>query len=193
LKIQRLALSFAKEQDFAQDFLAFASKRHGASVTQDWKVLVQHVSDLTRWNSLYNVARHAGQEPLTWGTCDAWSFSWDEPIAGTWVHVKNLDRRRQLAEKTELLYFDPSIATKAVQYDLLIFLNDALTSFPVYNLGLGYIMYLISHELHHTISDWTFRDLVRDGVPPEKDGVVISTLAAFLSPLSPELIAERYF
>jgi len=193
LEIQRLALSFAKEKDFAQDFLAFASKRHGASVTQGWKVLVQHVSDMTRWNSLYNVARYAGQDPFTWGTCDCWSFAWDEPIAGTWVHVKNTDRRRQLAERTELLYFDPSIATKALQHDLLIFVNDSLTSLSVHDLGLGYIFYLIAHECLHWVSDWTSKELVRDGVPPKKDRIVVSTLDTFLRSLSPELIAQRYF
>jgi len=185
--------SVTKERDFAQDFLAFASQRHGANAIKDWTVTVQHIPDTARWVALYRVARHSGQDPYNWETCDAWSFAWDVVVVGAWVHVRNPTMRRQLADRMELASFDPSVAAKAVQYDLVIFVNDPLTSLPIHDLGLGYIKYLIAHEVLHWISDWTSKQLVRDGVRPEKDRVVVSTLDAFLHSRTPELIAERYF
>jgi hypothetical protein len=114
LRTQLLTLKPDKEQAFAEDILAFASRKFNASMTKGWTTMVQHVANTARWKDLYKVTRYTGQDPFTWPNCHAWSTAWDEPAAGGWVHATSLARRRQLATRIELTDFDPMITVEKV-------------------------------------------------------------------------------
>lgn len=179
--IQLVTLKPVKEQTFAQDVLAFATVRFKATVTKGWKVMVQHVSDPVRWVDLYDVARYTGQDPAGWPSCDAWSMAWDEPVEGGWVHATSPERRKQLARRMEMEGFDLVMTAKAVNYDLLIFLNDSYATYLAKVLQLeGYFLYLITHECLHFLEDWSGRHLVVDDVPPWQDQQVVTTLSSYV-------------
>lgn len=179
--MQVLTLRPAKEQTFAEEILSFATEKYKATMMQGWRCLVEHVSDPTRWMDLYDVARYTGQDALGWHECDAWSTAWDEPVGRGWVHVVNPTRRKQLAERMELEAYDPALAAKAIKYDLLILLNDPYAiHLGKYYANERYILYLISHEIHHYIQDWTGRQVVCDHVAPSNDTAVVETLEGFI-------------
>jgi hypothetical protein len=56
-------------------------------------------------------------------------MAWDEPVGTGWVHTTDVRRRRMLARRMELENFDRAIAAKAINYDLLIFVNDCYASY----------------------------------------------------------------
>jgi hypothetical protein len=179
--IQLATLERLKEQAFAEDILAFAADKYNAATTKGWKVMVHHVSDPTRWIDLYDAARYTGQDAVTWLNCDAWSMAWDEPVAGGWVHATNLARRKQLARRMELENFDPGMTAKAINYDLLILVNDSYASYLASRFQLeGYLLYLLTHECLHFVEDWSGKYLVVDDVPPWQDQQVVTTLSAYV-------------
>jgi hypothetical protein len=94
----------------------------------------------------------------------------------------------------ELTYFDAALAARAVEYDVVIFVND---SYATYNAHLfqreDYLLYLVTHELEHFCDDWTCKQLVRDDVPPSQDAVVLATLNEFAQTLGGfEALKQRY-
>ena len=181
LGIQLVTLERVKEQAFAQDILAFAADRYNAATTKGWKVMVHHVSDPVRWLDLYDAARYSGQDPVTWPDCDAWSMAWDEPVAGGWVHTTSPRRRKNLARRMELENFDPAMTAKAINYDLLVFINDSYASYLARRFQLeGYLLYLLAHECLHFTEDWSGKHLVVDDVPPWEDQQVVTTLQAYV-------------
>jgi len=181
LGIQLVTLKPVKEQTFAQDILAFATNRYKATVTKGWKVMVEHVSDPVRWMDLYDVARYTGSDPAAWPSCDAWSMAWDEPVEGGWVHATSPTRRRQLARRMRLENFDPNMTGNAINYDLLIFVNDPYATYLAKLLQLeGYSLYLLAHECLHFVADWSRKQLVVDDVPPWQDQQVVTTLSAYV-------------
>jgi hypothetical protein len=193
LTLELIQLQIGKEEAFAHDFLAFASKKLNATVLDGWTVLVEHVSDVG-WIDLFDVARHSGQTAGSWPSCDCWSFAWDQPVGDGWVHLKSRARRRRLAAAMELTNFDAALAARAVEHDVVIFLND---SYATYNANLfqreDYLLYLVSHELQHFCDDWTCKQLVRDDVPPSQDAVVLATLNEFARSLGGlEALKQRY-
>jgi hypothetical protein len=179
LKIQ---LERVKEQAFAQDILAFATDRYKVSMTKGWTVMVQHIPDPARWVDLYDAARYTTrQDPAAWLTCDAWSMAWDEPVGAGWVHTTDVRRRRMLARKMELENFDSAIAAKAINYDLLIFVNDCYASYLARRYQMEeYLLYLLAHESLHWTEDWSGKQLVLDDVPPWRDRQVVATLSAYV-------------
>jgi hypothetical protein len=181
LGIQLAAFERLKEQAFAQDILAFATGKYNAATTKGWKVMVQHVSDPVRWIDLFDAARYSGQDPETWPNCDAWSMAWDEPVAGGWVHTTSPTRRKELARRMELENFDPAMTAKAINYDLLVFVNDTYASYLARRFQLeGYFLYLLTHECLHFVEDWSSKHLVVDDVPPWQDQQVVTTLSAYV-------------
>jgi hypothetical protein len=181
LGIQLVRLERVKEQAFAQDILAFATKKYEAVTTRGWTVMVQHISDPARWIDLYDAARYTGQDPATWLACDAWGMAWDQPVRGGWVHTTSPRRRRMLARRMELENFDPAIAAKAIKHDLLIFVNDCFASYLARRFRLeGYLLYLLTHECLHFVEDWCGKRLVLDDVPPWQDQQVVTTLSAYV-------------
>jgi len=181
LGIQLVTLERVKEQTFARDILAFATDRYKAAATKGWKVMVHHVSDPVRWIDLYDVARYSGQDPETWPNCDAWSMAWDEFVAGGWVHSTSPRRRRMLARRMELENSDPAMTAKAINYDLLVFVNDSYASYLAtrFQLG-GYLLCLLTHECLHFVEDWSGKHLLVDDVPPWQDQQVVSILSAYI-------------
>jgi hypothetical protein len=181
LGIQLAAFERFKEQAFARDILAFATAKYNAAMTKGWKVMVHHVSDPTRWIDLYDAARYSGQDPETWPNCDAWSMAWDEPVAGDWAHTTSPRRRRILAKRMELENYDAAMAAKAINYDLLVFVNDSYASYLAKRFHLeGYFLYLLTHECLHFAEDWSGKHLVVDDVPPSQDQQVVTTLQAYV-------------
>ena len=187
LETQLLRLRPTREHAFINEFLAFASTKYASATTMGWTAIVHHVTDPTRWVELYHVARYSGQEASTWAETDAWSTAWDEPdVLAGFVHARSRKRRKQLARKIELLHFDPALARKAVNHDLLVFINDvyatiiaeSLAAHPLMNME-TFSAYILAHEAMHYIEDWTRKKLVCDGVPPWLDMEVISTLNDF--------------
>jgi hypothetical protein len=191
--IQLLILKPNKEQLFAQDILEFAIAKYKATAMSGWNVLVEHV-DPARWIDLFFVSRHAGQHPHSWTECDAWSTAWDEPVAAGWVHATTRARRQQLATKTELTQFDSALAARAIDYDLLIFLNDEYATHLGNRLGItDYLLYLIVHECLHYCEDWTGKHLVEDCVPPSQDREVVATLSEFVQSIGGwDVLKRRY-
>lgn len=179
--IQLATLKPVEEEAFAQDILGFATDRYKATMTKGWKVMVQHVSDPLRWGDLYDVARYSGIDPVAWSKSDAWSMSWDEPVPRGWVHATSPTRRRQLARRMELENFDPAVAVEAINYDLLIFVNDPCASCLAKHFQMeDYLLYLLTHECLHFVEDWSGKQLVLDDVPPFQDQQVASTLSAYV-------------
>ena len=192
--IQVVTLERVKEQAFAQDILAFATDRYKATVTKGWKVMVQHVSDPARWIDLYDAARYTGQDPETWLNCDAWSMAWDEPVAGGCVHATSRTRRKQLARRMELENFDPVMTEKAINYDLLILVNDSYASYLASRFQLeDYLLYLLTHECMHFVEDWSKKHLVLDDVPPSQDQQVVTTLSAYVESVGGWDIFKRLY
>ena len=192
--IQVVTLERVKEQAFARDMLAFATDMYNAATTKGWKVIVHHVSDPTRWIDLYDAARYSGQDPVTWLNCDAWSMAWDEPVAGGWVHATSRTRRKQLAKRMELENFDPGMTAKAINYDLLILVNDSYASYLASRFQLeGYLLYLLAHECLHFVEDWSGKYLVVDDVPPSQDQQVVTTLSAYVESVGGWDIFKRLY
>jgi len=192
--IQVVTLERVKEQAFARDMLAFATDMYNAATTKGWKVMVHHVSDPTRWIDLYDAARYSGQDPVTWLNCDAWSMAWDEPVAGGWVHATSRTRRKQLAKRMELENFDPGMTAKAINYDLLILVNDSYASYLASRFQLeGYLLYLLAHECLHFVEDWSGKYLVVDDVPPSQDQQVVTTLSAYVESVGGWDIFKRLY
>ena len=174
--------------------LAFATDMYNAATTKGWKVMVHHVSDPTRWIDLYDAARYSGQDPVTWLNCDAWSMAWDEPVAGGWVHATSRTRRKQLARRMELENFDPGMTAKAINYDLLILVNDSYASYLASRFQLeGYLLYLLAHECLHFVEDWSGKYLVVDDVPPSQDQQVVTTLSAYVESVGGWDIFKRLY
>ena len=184
---QLLVVKPANEKRFVQDFLVFASKKYHSKPTIGWTSHIEHISDPTIWIDLYQVAKYTGQNALTWHESDAWSFSWDRPTANGFVHTTSQRKRRQLARKIELYDFDPMLAEKAINFDLMIFINDTyaaialdwLRSNPLTNCE-NFALYVLSHEVLHYVQDWTGKQLVMDEVPPWLDEQVSNSLDEFV-------------
>jgi len=201
LETQLLRLRPTREHAFVNEFLAFASTKYASAATMGWTAIIHHVTDPTRWVDLYRVARYSGQEDSTWAETDAWSTAWDEPdlLAG-FVHACSRKRRKQLAHKIELLRFDPALARRAINHDLLIFINDvyatiiaeSLAAHPLMSME-TFMVYLLAHEVMHYIEDWTRKPLVADGVPPWLDNEVSRTLHEFTESIGGwGVFKERY-
>jgi hypothetical protein len=77
--------------------------------------------------------------------------------------------------------FDAAIARKAIQYDLVTFLQDDLLNWlaTFHNMP-DYSLHVLSHEVLHAVTDWSNQQLVIDGVHPFSDKQVVETLAAFV-------------
>jgi hypothetical protein len=178
-------LKRVKEQAFAQDIRAFATDKYNATMTKDWKVMVQHVSDRLRWMDLYNVARHTAQDFVMWPDADAWSMAWDEPDGeGGWIHAATPTSRKDLARRMELENFHPVMAAEAINYDVLIFVNDPRANYLAsYFQVEGYLVYVLTHECLHFVEDWSGKHLVLDNVPPWQDRQVGATLSAYVESL----------
>ena len=178
---QLVTFERVKEQAFAQDILAFASDKYKAATTRGWRVMIQHIADPARWIDLYDAARYSGQDPETWANCDAWSIAWDEPVGGGWVHTTDPRKRRMLARRMELENFDPAITAKAINFDLLVFVNDSYANYLARRFQLEtYAFYLLTHECLHFVEDWSGRHLVVDDVAPWQDQQVVSVLSAYV-------------
>jgi hypothetical protein len=115
-----------------------------------------------------------------WTECDAWTLTWDFLTPVGWIHADQ-PLREQFVARIELDRFDPALAQRAARYDLVTFLQDDLLhciakvrKIPEYEAS------VICHETMHTISDWTGKELVRDGVPPSEDTEVAATLNAYI-------------
>jgi len=108
-------------------------------------------------------------------------MAWDEPVAGGWVHTTSPRRRKNLARRMELENFDSAITAKAINYDLLVFVNDSYASYLARRFQLeGYLLYLLTHECLHFVADWSGKNLVVDDVPPWQDQQVVTTLSAYV-------------
>ena len=168
------------------DFLGFATEKFGATIIKGWSVTVEHIEDPCRWIDLFDVARHTEMDPGEWPTNDAWSFAWDAPSERGFFHVTDHSERQRLSKRKELEDFDPKISAKAIEYDLVIFINDAYAiqsnsiDFLRYLMPTDFLHYLIAHECLHHVGDWIGRELVKDNVPPSQDQIVIATLNSFI-------------
>ena len=200
MAIQIQNLNPAREQVFVYDFLRFASDKYESPATKGWTAIVHHVTDPASWVDLFRVARYSGQDASTWVETDAWSIAWDEPVrGGGFVHARSRRRRRQLARKIELLQYDPALARRAVNYDLVVCINDvyaaiatdSLASHPLANLEI-FSAYVLAHEAMHYIEDWTRKHLVADNVPPWLDSEVTQTLQEFNESIGWDVFKERY-
>jgi hypothetical protein len=108
-------------------------------------------------------------------------MAWDEPIAGGWIHTTSPRRRKMLAKRMELENFDPAMTAKAINYDLLVFVNDSYADYLARRFQLeGYLVYLLAHECLHFTEDWSGKHLVVDDVPPGQDQQVVATLQAYV-------------
>ena len=81
----------------------------------------------------------------------------------------------------QLDHFAVKAAAWATQADLatllhapLLALGAAIHHMPTYPL------YVLCHEVHHSLEDWTGKHLVEDGVPPEQDREVMASLSSFV-------------
>jgi hypothetical protein len=193
LGIQLATIERVKEQAFARDILAFATRKY-KSATRGWRVMVQHISDPARWIDLYDAARYTGQDPATWLASDAWGMAWDEPVAGGWVHTTSIRRRRMLARRMELEHFDSAISAEAIKCDLLVFVNDSYANYLANHFHLeSYAFYLLTHECLHYVSDWSGKTLVVDNVPPSQDQQVVTTLSAYVESIGGwKIFKQRY-
>ena len=79
--LQSVGFQTGKEKDFEQDFLYFASDRYGSETTRGWTVAVMHVNDSGDWMDLYEIARYSHLNSGDWIASDAYSITWDTPVA----------------------------------------------------------------------------------------------------------------
>ena len=169
-----------KERLFEQDVLQFASERYHCAVTRNWRVMLAHV-EAADWIDLFRVSRHSAMEAGAedWAECDAWSLTWDFLTPNGWVHAVQAQRER-LVTRLELDSFDAKIARRATKSDLVTFLQDDLLCYLA-NLHKmpDYELHVLTHEALHSVSDWSNRQLVIDGVPPSYDKEVVATLEEF--------------
>lgn len=181
----------SKERAFASDFLEFATEKFGATTIRGWTVMIEHIEDPGRWmDLLFDVARNAGSSPQLWHSSDGWMFAWDMKKEGVFSHLTDHTERQRLSKQTGFEDFDPKIAAKAINYDLLIFLNDALASI---NRQGYYLPYVIAHECLHAIEDWiSGQELVIDYVHPWQDQKVIAALNEFINKIGMDEFKRRY-
>jgi hypothetical protein len=78
----------------------------------------------------------------------------------------------------ELDDFNPKISAEAIEYDLVIFINDAYAVQPAN--GMCYLHYLIAHECLHHVGDWIGKELAADNMAPWQDKIVAATLDSFI-------------
>jgi len=182
LAIELLSFRPGKEATFEEDVLHFASRRYQCDITKTWTATVVHVTDPRRWIDLFDVSRHTCMEasPSEWPSSDAWSFAWDVLTPAGWSHAAPA-MRPELATRMELTSFDPEVASKAVKYDLVTFLQDPLLTLAANRIRMAdYCVQVLIHEALHFVSDWCHRQIVVDAVHPYRDRQVIKTLAAFI-------------
>lgn len=182
-----------KEQAFAHDILEFASRKYNSDATTNWNIMAVHIKDSGAWRNLFNVAKYSGQDQFSWENCDVWSTAWDEATTKGFVHVSNVQRRKELAERIEMVDFDSVIAAKAVNYDVLIFFNDPLVWYNAIGLQMpDYLLYLITHQAMYYIEDWTNSKLVLNNVQPVDDRKVFATLRDFVRSIGADQFKRRY-
>jgi len=169
------------DEQFEEAILHFASNRYHCAVTRPWKVMTVHV-DPAAWIDLFRVSRHSAMEATAddWPTCDAWSLTWDCLTPLGWVHA-NQPQRERLVSRLELDSFDSAIAKRATRFDLVTFLQDDLLDCIAKMRKIPDLrLHVLCHEIMHSVSDWTGKPLVVDGVPPSEDIETAATLAAFI-------------
>jgi hypothetical protein len=143
---------------------------------------VVHIADPERWIDLLDVSRHSFMEasPGEWPGCDAWSFSWDVPTPGGWIHA-DISKRLEIARRMELVNFDARIASEALRYDVVTFLQDPVLALAAIQTRItDYSVHVLVHEALHFCSDWGRRPIVIDFVQPYQDREVVATLTAFV-------------
>jgi hypothetical protein len=85
------------------------------------------------------------------------------------------------------------MTAKAINYDLLILVNDSYASYLASRFHLeGYLLYLLTHECLHFVEDWSGKQLVLDDVPPWQDQQVVLTLCAYVESVGWDAFKRRY-
>jgi len=143
---------------------------------------VVHVTDPGRWVDLFQVSRHTSMEASAtgWLGCDAWSFAWDVLTPRGWIHA-DIDQRPEIARMMELVNFDAELASVALHYDLVTFIQDPVLASAALETRLSdYNVHVLVHEALHFCSDWGHRPIVIDFVHPYLDREVVATLTAFV-------------
>jgi len=175
------------DEKFANDMLHFAARRFKASLSATLTVMVEHVPEM-RWFDLYldvgtraNFAHEEHDRFVEFSKLDGYCLTWVVPKTlnsdGTqvleWEFVRDIEKRREVAERAGLVAFDSDIANRAIQYDGVIFLNQKLIDFnmkqyledagycKIYNFRAeDYVKLLITHECINMIEDFDHRSII---------------------------------
>jgi hypothetical protein len=168
------------DEQFANDILHFAARRFKAPISETLTVMVERIPTQLRWFDFYlDVASRTHFASGEWGSpqsftdFDGFSYVWNiiDTVYGndqvvTLDLVKDVDKRRELAESQGLVEFDREMANRAIQHDGLIFLNQELIDIRIKTLSSNpefcmknhfrvedYLKLLITHECINMIED----------------------------------------
>ena len=182
-----------KEAAFATDILRFAAQRYGVAGLDNATAMTTHIVDPTRWIDLYDVARRTGIGP-DWINADGWGFAWEERVGDRWTRVANQVKRREIAEKAGFVDFDRALADTAIQYDVVVFINDAQAEYlSKLHHKRNYLLYVITHECLHIVMDRLKRAIHIDAPTMWMDPVTIQILGEFVEHVGGESVLRQKY